>query len=266
MTDREVYPNAPLVSVAFELRHPRTEPLVNPQRAIIKDLLSETLPLMRVQSVSSQKFEFGPAGPPSSQVTTEEHTKYFDRKMSVVASLTSESTLIETSQYAGWDSFSDLIMQVCNARNEVDQLDGIERIGLRYIDEIRIPGNSNPDWSDYVDSSLLGPHVEGHDGLTLNQWQGVAAYGPTGGRSLVMRHATGDGVAVDPNSELKRKNRSDSGKFFLLDIDSFWIPENGIPEFEISEVESLIELLHEPVREMFESCIKDRLRNEVLRK
>jgi uncharacterized protein (TIGR04255 family) len=80
-----------------------------------------------------------------------------------------------------------------------------------------------------------------------------------------MRHATGEGFAVDPNAELKRNAPVDPGKFFLLDLDSFWLPETGIPVFETDRVSELIETLHEPVREMFEQCITDRLRNEVLR-
>lgn len=264
MTDHEVYPNAPLVSVSFELRHPRTEALANPQRAILKELLGEALPLMKVQAVAAQQIEFGPAGP-SAQMSTEEHTRFFDRSMSVVASFSPESTLIETSQYSGWGVFSELIKSVCNARDEVDRLDGIERIGLRYIDEIRIGKTLTPDWSEYIKPSFLGSDVKDCGGLPLNQWQGVSAYGPVGGRSLVVRHATGDGYAVDPNAELKRKSPVNPGKFFMLDMDSFWIPETGIPAFESERVSEIIETLHDPVGAMFENCITDRLRNEVLR-
>jgi uncharacterized protein (TIGR04255 family) len=162
-------------------------------------------------------------------------------------------------------AFMIYTVKVCSARNEVDQLDGIERIGLRYIDEIRIPNTDSPKWIEYIEPSLLGPKVKVHDGLSLNQWQGMSAYGPSQGRSLVMRHATGEGFAVDPNAELKRNAPVDPGKFFLLDLDSFWLPETGIPVFETDRVSELIETLHEPVREMFEQCITDRLRNEVLR-
>ncbi|WP_440102358.1 TIGR04255 family protein [Glutamicibacter mishrai] len=264
MTDHEVYPNAPLVSVSFELRHPRTEGLTNPQRAILRELLGDALPLMRVDNVASQTIEFGPSGP-MGQMNSEEHTKFFDRRMSVVASFSPESTLVETSQYSGWGAFSELVLNVCSARNEVERLDGIGRIGLRYIDEIRVAKTESPDWSQYIKPSFLGSEIKNCDGLRLNQWQGVSGYGPEGGRSLVVRHATGDGFAIDPNAELKRKNPVAAGKFFMLDMDSFWIPETGIPAFDSQLISETIEALHNPVGAMFENCITDQLRNEVLR-
>lgn len=265
MNKREVYPNAPLVSVSFELRHPQSEPLTPRQRTLFKDLLSTELPVMRTQQIASQTVEFGPSGPVS-QGHTEEHPKYFDRKTTIAASLLRESTIVETTQYPGWDDFSALVVKVCDARNEVAPLDGIERIGLRYIDEIRIPDTENPEWRAYLVPALLGPHVENEPDLPLTQWQGAAVYGPDKGRSMVMRHATGEGFAVDPNGELRRKSPAFPGKFFMLDLDSFWVPESGVPVFSMPLIEETVEALHAPVREMFEQCITDRLRNEVFRK
>lgn len=262
---REVYPSAPLVSVAFELRHPQSETLSPRQRTIFKELLSNELPVMRSQQVSSQTIEFGPSGAVPT-VQTEESPKYFDRKTTVAASLLSSSTIVETTQYPGWENFSELIWKVCEARNEISPIDGIERIGLRYIDEIRIPDTEDPEWSEYLVPSLLGPHVESAQDLPLKQWQGVAVFGPERGRSLVMRHATGEGFAVNPNGDLRRKSPAYPGKFFLLDLDSFWVPESEVPVFSMDLIRETSEALHAPVREMFEQCITDRLRNEVFRK
>lgn len=264
MNQREVYPNAPLVSVSFELRHPQTDPLTPQQRTLFKDLLSDDLPVMRTQQISSQRIDFGPSGPVT-QVQTEDHPKYFDRKMTVAASLLSGSTVVETTQYPGWEEFRTLILKVCDARNHVSPIDGIERIGLRYIDEIRIPNTETPDWSAYLAPSLLGPGIEMHSVLPLKEWQGISVYGPENGQSLVMRHATGEGFAVDPNGELRRKAPAYPGKFFMLDLDSFWVPESEIPVFSMPDIEKISKDLHAPIRTMFEQCITDRFRNEVLR-
>lgn len=264
MNQHEVYPNAPLVLVSFELRHPETDPLTPQQRALFKDLLSDALPVMRTQQTSTQTIEFGPSGAVP-QIHSEEHPKYFDRKMTVAASLLRGSTLVETTQYPGWEDFYALIMKVCDARNQVSPVDGIERIGLRYIDEIRIPYSENPEWGAYLDPSLLGPAIENHADLPLKQWQGISVYGPERGQSLVMRHATGEGFAVDPNGELKRKAPAYPGKFFALDLDSFWVPESGVPAFSMPSIEKICTDLHAPIRTTFEQCITDRFRNEVLR-
>lgn len=266
MSLREVYPNAPLVSVSFELRHPESEPLTPHQRTLFKELLADDLPLLRSQQIASHTIEFGPSGAATPQVQTEEFPKYFDRGTSIAASLLKGSTVVETTQYPGWEAFSDLVSKVCDARNQAAPVDGVERIGLRYIDEIRIPSTENPDWSEYIAPSLLGPRFDYDSGLPLRQWQGTAAFGPGEGRALVMRYARGEGFAVDPNGELRRKSPAYPGKFFMLDLDSFWAPEAGVPAFSLSLVEETMETLHTPVREMFEECITERLREEVLRK
>lgn len=265
MSQREVYPSAPLVSVSFELRHPETQPLTSRQRALFKDVVAEALPIMRSGQVSSHTIEIGPSAM-TPQVESEEFPKYFDRNTTIVASLLSRSTILETSQYPGWDSFSNLLLRVCEARNQVSPIDGVERIGLRYIDEIRVPATDDPDWSEYLSPSLLGPRFEDSSGLPLKQWQGAAVYGPAQGRSLVMRHAAGEGFAVDPNGELRRKSPTYPGPFFAIDLDSFWVPESGVPEFSLPLVKETIETLHVPVGETFEQCITERLRQEVLRK
>lgn len=265
MMQREVYPNAPLVSASFELRHPQSEALDGRQRALFKDLLGDSLPVMRSQQAVTQTIEIGPAGTVP-QVQVEEFPKYYDRKTTIAASLLRSSTVIETTQYPGWEAFSEVLLKVCEARNEVSPVDGVERIGLRYIDEIRIPGVQDPEWSEYLVPSLLGPRIEKGPDLSLGQWQGVAVYGPTNGRSMVMRHATGEGFAVDPNGDLRRKSPVYPGKFFLLDLDSFWRPESEVPVFSMSVIRETTEALHAPVREMFEECITERLRDEVFRK
>lgn len=265
MNQREVYPNAPLVSVSFELRHPESETLTQKQRSAFKELLSDALPVMRTQQAVSQTIQLGHSGS-APQIQTEEFPKYFDRKTTIAASLLKSSTIVETTQYPGWDAFNDILLRVCNARHAISPIDGVERIGLRYIDEIRIPDVEDPEWGDYLVPSLLGPDVKRKAGLPLSQWQGVSVYGPESGRSLVMRHATGEGFAVDPNGDLKRKTPSYPGKFFMLDLDSFWLPESEVPAYSNSLVAETGETLHAPVREMFEQCITDKLRNEVFRK
>ncbi|MGO4192249.1 TIGR04255 family protein [Arthrobacter sp. YAF17] len=265
MNQREIYPNAPLVSVSFELRHPESDTLSAKQRSLFKELIRQHLPVMRTQQSTVQTIDLGPSGPVQ-RVSTEEVPKYFDRENTTAVSLHKNSIIVETTQYPGWEGFREIVVAACMARHEVSNFDGVERIGLRYIDEIRVPGTDVPDWGSYLNGSLLGPRSDNGIGLTLNQWQGVAAFGPEAGRSLVLRYASGEGFATDPNGELRRKSPSYPGPFFLLDVDSFWVPEDGVPEFSESLLTSQSEALHAPVREMFEQMITDRLRNEVFRK
>ena len=138
---------------------------------------------------------------------------------------------------------------------------------LRYIDEIRIPDTVpvNETWADWVDGSLLGPAPMGSRlGLLAAEWQGLVRFDAGPGRSIVLRYGPREGYAVDPGGDLKRP-MADSGPFFLLDIDSFWTPTGEIPEFDSGRILAVVDELHAPVSQLFETLITERLRSEVLR-
>jgi hypothetical protein len=51
MTSREVYPNAPVVLVALELRHPIADALSRAAQTKAKRLLARELPLLRASTM-----------------------------------------------------------------------------------------------------------------------------------------------------------------------------------------------------------------------
>ena len=56
------------------------------------------------------------------------------------------------------------------------------------------------------------------------------------------------------------------GLLFKLDIDSFWQAVDEVPEFDVDPILNQADALHEPVRDVFEILITDRLREEMLRR
>ena len=70
----------------------------------------------------------------------------------------SDALVVETRDYRGWEnSFSPIIADVLEAAQQTCRPDGVLRIGLRYVDEIRVPGvESIPgDWNGYIAEQLL---------------------------------------------------------------------------------------------------------------
>lgn len=265
MIDGEVYPGSPLVSVAFELRHPPAEPLLGSQRTELQRKFASRFPLMRSQQNVTQTVELGVAGPVT-HTTTEEFPRFVNRARTMAISVLQTSVLIETTDYPGWQKFRTEIEYACQMRNSVAPIYGIERIGLRYVDELKVPGDAPPSWADWIDTSLLGGGVSNNVSLPLRTWQGALVYGSEPGQGMVLRYGPGNGYATDPNAELRRIVATPPGPFFLLDIDSFWQPETDVPEYEAGVVLSYADDLHTPVRTLFESTITDRYRDEVLRK
>ena len=81
----------------------------------------------------------------------------------------------------------------------------------------------------------------------------------------MLRYGAWEGFAVDPGGDLKRSSAT-PGPFFLMDIDSFWIPIGGVPEFDVKALLTICDELHTPVGRLFERLITDRLREEILRR
>jgi uncharacterized protein (TIGR04255 family) len=267
MEEREAYPNAPLVLVALEVRHPMADSLTHAQRLKIKQRLAAQVPIMRtgqLTQVTAVQAAGASAAPP--EVRVEEFPRYFSRDNTMAVSVRAEALVVETTRYSHWEQLRALAAEVLEARQEVGGVDGVERVGLRYINEVRVPGEPVHDWAPWVDPTLLGPAmIGGQVGLVADQWQGITAFTPGPERTVVLRHGPREGFAVDPGGDLKRPTPT-PGPFFLLDIDSFWTPGEGIPEFEVEKLLAICDELHTPVRRLFECLITERLRKEVLRR
>ncbi|HSV66375.1 MAG TPA: TIGR04255 family protein [Mycobacteriales bacterium] len=266
MEEREVYPNASAILVALEVRHSKAEPHSSAQRLKIKRRLAAQVPIVRTGQLTQVTAAMQPAGAPAvaPEVRVEEFPRYFSRDSTAAVSVRAEAIVVETTRYGRWEEFRGLVAAALEARQEVGGIDGVERIGLRYVNEIRVPGELFHDWSPWVDPALLGPAPIGEElGMRTAQWQGVTAFTPAPDRTVVLRYGPRDGFAVDPGGDLKRSMPT-PGPFFLIDIDSFWIP-GEIPEFDIKTLLTVCDELHAPVRGLFERLITDRLRKEVLR-
>lgn len=264
--EREVYPNAPVVLVALEVRHPTTDPLTPAQRNTIKRRLSSHVPIMRTGQLQQVTVVQAVGGPPAvPDLRAEELPRYFSRDKTAAVSVGAEAVVIETTRYVRWEQLRSLVADVLEVRQEIGGVDGVERVGLRYIDEIRVPGGPEQGWAPWVHPTLLGPALVADElGLTAAQWQGMSAFTPGPERTVVLRYGPREGFAVDPGGDLKRSTPT-PGPFFLMDIDSFWTPSEGIPEFDVKALLSTCDELHAPVRRLFERLITDRLREEVLR-
>lgn len=263
MDEQEVYPNAPVVLVALEVRHPVSESLTPSEVRGIKARLSARAPISRNTQMSSVQSIPGAASPTTTNV--ENFTRFLNRESTLAISFRREAIVVETSVYQGWEEFRAIVSEAIDTRMGVAPVDGMERVGIRYIDEIRVPSDDEGvQWDHWMSPSLLGPESNASIDLPLSQWQGVAVYGSQPGHTLVLRYGPMTGFALDPSSELKRKP-ADGGDFFLLDIDSFWTPAGSIPEIERDTLIATCNELHAPVRRLFEGLIQNRLRDEVFR-
>lgn len=271
MTDmHEVYPNAPLALVAVEVRFPEAaadRPLPLPLQRSFRDSLGDDW-VIESQKLHGVALGPGALGQQAFQEVVVPRFTVRDRTLSVA--ITSTSVTVETTAYRHYLEFRAVLRRVFDAASELLSPDGIARMGMRYIDEIRVPEVDEQhlaSWSEWLDATLLPPQLEamiGHEYLPA-AWDGAARYVTGPQRSLVLRYGARQGYAVDLRGSLSRPAPPAPGPFFVLDFDSFWEPLD-IPEFDPSSLADTCDELRAPVRKLFDLLITDRLRNEVFMK
>lgn len=264
MSTSEVWPNAPLALVAVEARFPSASAaLVRvPAQRAVRDLLGAGWVL---ENAKEQSIEvgFGPAGVQQPNMRVENLTRITVRNRTQVVTLRPESLSIEVTRYDGHGAFRALLEQIFAAVERVVEPDGLTRLGLRYVDEIRVPDLSAVDeWADWVDGALLAPLAEG---LSRASWNNTAQYETGRERWLVLRYGPADGPVVQPGGPLKRPILPKPGPVFFMDFDSFWQPSD-IPAFITEELLTACDQLRQPARTLFDQLITKRLINDVFKK
>jgi uncharacterized protein (TIGR04255 family) len=269
VSKREVYPNALIVLVAIEIRHPTHGPLDRSQVLQLSTLIREVLPLPDEVTMVTVELQAGPDRQPTQRQTVMSVPRWTTRDKRTALTIRGDGLVIETSRYHSYEQMRKLLDLALRARTAVSAPAGVERIGLRYIDEIRVPVDKTqgePAWQEWVDPSLLGPvHIGADLGLTAAGGEGLAVFSGDGDKALVLRYGVQDDYAVQSTPQLRRP-LPPPGPLFKLDIDSYWQPGNEVPEFTVDSILDCADELHEPVNGVFESLISDRLREEVLRR
>jgi uncharacterized protein (TIGR04255 family) len=254
------YWNPPVALVALELRHPSAGRMTSAAQNRLKRHLRDYLPLLKLGEFTTVQAIAGK----EPDVSVEKFPKYLNRNFTAAASVRDTSIIVETTRHSEWEDLRDLFAVVLRARRQVGDIDGIERLGLRYINEVRVPELDGQDWSQWISGNLLGQADVGRK-LELEplQWQGVTVFGRGDSRFVTLRHGPGEGYAVNPGGDLKRPTPT-PGPYFLIDIDSFWASEGEVPEVDFDRVLMMADDLHEPAGSLFESLITPRLRKDVL--
>ena len=265
MNPEEASPTAPIALVTMEIRHPAADALSESARAELKRLLVDQLPIER----AAQDMSWGQGTPGTApQPVAERFHRYVNRDNTLAASVRNQAIIIETTAYGSFEAFNDIAMRVVDARTMISSIVGVERIGLRYVMEIRVPAgvDGRVEWSNWINDSLLGPQAIAPAGMLLTEWQGAAVFrDPQPGKAVIVRYGPGVGQALDPNYHLRRPGQIQPGPYFHIDIDSFWAPSGAIPEFNRDVLVSTVQDLYVPARTLFQEMITDRLKEDLLR-
>jgi uncharacterized protein (TIGR04255 family) len=257
--DREIYPNAPLKLVTFEMRFQAAGPS-RPQTDAFVETLRDRFPIS-APPAAIQVVLGAPGGAPAAA----SGVRLFDTSRHETVAFGPHAVAYETSRYRRFEEFGGTI------RSVLEVVDGLElglaprRIGLRYIDEVDVERLPEPGaWDRYIEPALASPLS--HFTPAPVEHQSAALFEPDDGRRIVLRYGLMRQHAVDPTGPLVIDSPP-RGPYYLIDIDSSWedATADTMPTSAAWVIEMLAEL-HAPIRVLFESSITETLRNEVLRR
>jgi uncharacterized protein (TIGR04255 family) len=261
------YPNAPLVLTILEIRYPQLSgSLGRSAQQQMREDIRGVLPL--VENATEEQLQLAIGAPLPASVLRRSFPRFVARDRTTAAVVKDDALAIETTVYEGWEeSFRPLVQRIVDAFARAVSPDGVSRVGLRYVDEIRVPSVTvvPGDWRDFIDGHLLAAADPGFLPRSLKPtvWQGLVQYRTAHDSTLTVRYGPQVGYAVDPQGSTRRRRTPQPGPFFLLDSDSAWIASDEVPEFDVDYVLKLCDLLHEPTREFFRIAVTDKLRDEV---
>lgn len=261
------FANPPLALTVLEIRYSDlADGVVGAAIPGMKSTVHDRLPLTENLTEDTVELSIGASAPATVQRRT--FPRFSSRDLATVLLVKENALILQTTGYGGWEvSFRPLAEAALAALDRAGPPDGVHRIGLRYINEIRVPEiDSAPgDWRRYIHESLLSaadPKLI-PTSLQPTVWQGLVQYRTADDSTLMVRYGPQEGYAVDPQGPARRKNPPAPGAFFLLDSDSFWYAEDEVPEFDTEWMLDLCDRLHAPIREFFGLATTEKLRKEV---
>lgn len=237
------YANPPIEEVVceFRLTHETRWDLTVP--GLLYEKLKESFPQKEQRLIQEVEFTQGPEGL-QQQIRMSERLLFFteDRKMLVQVGprLLAVNAL---KPYPHWEVFRPRIAMVWKILQDTIEVQGLERIGLRYINRIELPAQD----------------------VALNEY---FEFYPFVGTRLP-RHTTSFLVGVEFSYADDRDrcrvqlapvlvSGTEGKAAFILDLDYFLARRRGVA---VADVLNWIEEAHSQVEEVFEGCITDKLRN-----
>ena len=270
VTPRPPYRHAPLVYVILQVTHPLVSvPISRGEEAALKAKFVGRLPLVSREQMTQLEFQGRlDGGQPSTRTHVEEHVRFSARDKRTSVTFAPNAVTVETTRYETWEDFRAIAETGLAARMDVAPVDGVERIGLRYVDEVRIPGGESPDWRTWVEPQLAPPVLDVAAGeLFPYQQQSVVQFKTARpGVGVVLRYGAVEGPSTMQGLPLFTPKTPPSAPFFLVDTDASWTPAPGdeVPPLEPGKVLDEADVLHGYVKDLFEASLTDRLRSEVL--
>jgi uncharacterized protein (TIGR04255 family) len=188
-------------------------------------------------------------GPP--RVNAVDRFEFLNRDNSVGVLLSPSSLIIQTTKYRNFEDFEKSVATALRVVNSIVKIDLAERIGLRYVDVVRLQDRQT--FADYLRPGLLGIDTT-ELGITANtsryEFLGVTPMG-----KLLIRSAQSENplpINVVPSSMSLSVPLKPNEVAAVLDFDHF-VEESA--EFDVDQILSTLQDLHDGINRAFRNAV-----------
>jgi uncharacterized protein (TIGR04255 family) len=233
--------HSPLTLVACQVRHERILAVSDARIGLrIHEALSPRYPTIHEVTRVETAVQISPTGASATREPAVNgwQLKSGDQRWTVT--IDPESFTLETSAYDDWDDFQQRFSTLTAAVLEVYQPTLEQRIGLRYVDEIRDSSVTSPSgWRGKIADSILGPIADARLGGAVRSSQQLLELDAGDSCGIVLRH----GAVTSPTG---------AEHVYLLDHDCF--RQAGRP-LSTGEIAATVERLHELALQVFQAAV-----------
>jgi len=235
------YKNPPVVEALCEFRFQPGVPWDLAIPGLVYEKIRENFPKRRQAKTFEVIVEAGLAGVEQKFLTTERMQFLREDERALIQVDRDLLAVNHLKPYPTWQEFLLLIRRGFEAYCEAAGPEGIQRIGLRYINRIEIPGQ-RIELEDYFEfRPFIGPQLLQDFGPFI-----VGIQVPYEGSRDILRLQLANASAETPNTVA-----------VMLDLDYF-LARPG--EVSLDNVFEWVDVAHNRVEEAFEACITERLR------
>lgn len=260
--NREIFPNSPLALVAAEIRFSdaprlRQQSTLDAIAVVLEDILpvqAQHQQTINVQVVAGQA--------PQVQFTSGRMMK--NLASTAAMTLFPDRLTFETTKYTEFDAFRSAVFACTTAVVEAHVTPAIQRVGLRYLDEIRVPSAPVTDaraWGEWIDSRLVDHLRIGPTDAPVARAEGLISYALSEHQGLNFRFAALPNGAVVVSSDLVRQPFEQELPLFVLDFDGyeeFTAPTATLLDADV--VAKTLDAVHGPSGATFQTAITDKAR------
>ncbi len=189
-----------------------------------------------------------PQGVQEQAVAAAQH-RFDDSEGTFTATLSTDFVALETRGYADIDDFVSRVVALATAVEEHYAPAEIQRVGLRFINELRLPGaHPSTELREAIAPALLGAVGSNELIDAVVGAQQILELAGDDSRMLVRHGLHRQGTTVDLLLEQTKPNPQLSQPFYLMDIDAF--AERNV-SYSVDGIETILREFNDDVRSFF---------------